>query len=219
MKSFLLLLLILSYQFGFAQNIIGHIPKKIDTSKKYVFYLHGAIVQQQGPNAVSDLFGPYEYQKILNTLASYGYEVISEVRAKGTEVEDYARKVSKQIDTLLQSGLSAKNIIVVGASLGAYMTIETAHLKLNKQIRYVVLGLCSDYVLGYFEKYNEELCGDFLSIYEKSDNKLSCNILLASKNCKTGYQEIELNMGNGHGFLYKPYPEWIDPLVEWINKK
>jgi hypothetical protein len=33
----------------------------------------------------------------------------------------------------------------------------------------------------------------------------------------SGYKEIKLSMNNGHGFLYKPYREWVHPLVKWIN--
>ncbi|MGH7452622.1 MAG: DUF1566 domain-containing protein, partial [bacterium] len=37
------------------------------------------------------------------------------------------------------------------------------------------------------------------------------------QDCISDYKEIKLNMNNGHGFLYKPYREWVHPLVKWIN--
>ena len=52
------------------QTISTVIPKKVDTSKKYLFYLHGGVVQEYGVNAVSKDYGPYEYVKILDTLAA-----------------------------------------------------------------------------------------------------------------------------------------------------
>ncbi len=126
-------------------------------------------------------------------------------------------RLSTQIDTLLNAGVLPENIIVVGASLGAYITIETANILKNRKINYAILGLCNEYNLNYYSKYRKELCGNFLSIYESSDQKASCDKLLTEQYCKSGYKEVRLNMGNGHGFLYKPYKEWVQPLVKWIN--
>lgn len=201
------------------QVTAGFIPKNIDTTKIFLFYLHGAIVQEEGPNAVSKDFGPYEYYRILDTFKSYGYYVISEARPKGTEGEKYGDKVARQVDTLLKSGVPATHIIVVGASQGAAMTIEAAYRIKNSQIKYVLLGLCSDYMIEYYLKYKKELCGNFLSIYESSDAHSSCDRLLMEQYCKSGYKEIRLNMGISHGFIYKPYKEWVSPIVQWINNK
>lgn len=201
------------------QTISTFIPRKVDASKKYLFYLHGAIVQEQGINAVSPDFGAYEYLNILDTLRSYGYNVISEARPKDTEEVKYAGKVSKQIDTLLHLGVAPENIIVVGASMGAYITIETANKLKNRKINYVIMALCNEYNLNFYSKYRKELCGNFLSIYESSDQKGPCDKLLMEQHCKSGYKEVRLDMGNGHGFIYKPYKEWILPLVQWINER
>lgn len=199
------------------QTISAFTPKRPDASQKYLFYLHGGIVQEQGINAVSPRFGPYEYLKILDTLRSHGFHVISEARPKGTEDLDYAIKVSKQIDTLMSRGVAPENIIVVGASQGAYIAIGVARRMKNSRISYAILALCSEYALDYFSKDSVALCGNFLSIYETSDSKGSCHKLLGDKRCKTGYTEISLSMGNGHGFIYKPYREWVLPLVQWAG--
>jgi len=199
------------------QTISTIIPKKVDPSKKYLFYLHGGVVQEYGVYAVSKDYGAYEYLKILDTLSSYGYIVISERRPKGTDEVEYAEKVSKQVDTLLKGGVAPENIIVVGASQGAYITIEAANMLKNQQIKYAVLAVCNEYNVNYYSKYNKELCGNFLSIYESSDHKGSCNKLLMEQHCKSGYEEVRLDMGNGHGFIFRPYQEWVHPLVKWIN--
>lgn len=62
-------------------------------------------------------------------------------------------------------------------------------------------------------------CGNILTIYEKSDpfgvsalerkNTSSCPI--------KHFQEIELNTGLGHGFLFKPLEEWIAPTIKWAH--
>lgn len=192
---------------------------EVKKTDKYLFYLHGAIVQEMGVNAVSEDFGAYEYLKIVNTFSEHNFKVISEARPKGTDVVGYAKKISSQIDTLLSKGVQPDHITVVGASQGAYIAIEAAHLQKNQKIRYVIMALCNDYNVNFYSQYSGELCGNFLSIYEASDQKLSCNRLLNNMTCKSGYEEIKLSMGNGHGFIFKPYPEWVTPIVKWINKK
>lgn len=204
---------------GHAQVAAKFVSPRINPEDRYLFYLHGGIVQDLGPNAVSPDYGPYLYYSILDSLKGRGFHVISEVRPKGTDVRIYANKLAKQIDTLLMNHVPPENITIVGASLGAYITIEAAHLLGNSRIKYVVMALCNEYNLNNYAKYQKNLCGNFLSIYEASDQKGSCNKLLLDKTCKSGYKEIQLNMGNGHGFIFKPYSEWINPLTKWIKQK
>jgi hypothetical protein len=30
---------------------------------------------------------------------------------------------------------------------------------------------------------------------------------------------FELDMGISHGFIFRPYPEWVHPLIKWIREK
>lgn len=191
------------------------IPRKADAPKKYLFYLPGGIVLAQGMHAVSPDFGPYEYLGILDTLRSYGYEVISEVGPNGTEEAMFADKVSKQIDSLLTLGVAPVKITVVGASLGAYITIDIAIRLKNSKINYAIMGMC--WPNTYKDYAAKDLCGNFLSIYESSDPHGSCLRLFDDKNCKPTVLEIRLDMKNSHGFIYKPYKEWVRPLVAWMN--
>ena len=197
------------------QTVNTNILNYIDTSKTYLFYLHGQIKIEHG-KGVSQYFGVYEYQRILDTFASYGYKVISEPRPIDADDDVYSVKVSKQIDTLLKAGVNPAKICVVGASLGAYITIDVAIRVNNKKIKYAILGMCQpDTYKSYLGK---ELCGNFLSIYEASDPHGSCSLLFEDKPCIKSFKEIKLNMNNSHAFLYKPYKEWVHPLVNWINK-
>lgn len=200
------------------QNITPRLPQNIDRNHKYLFYLHGGIVQEQGEDAVSKTFGKYEYRKILQTLHAKGFHVISEVRAKGTSELEYAAKVSLQIDTLEAAGVPLSSIVVVGASLGAYIALEVALMKKDPSIRYVLIGLCSDYAISHFSKPGNVFFGKFLSIYENTDSKGTCQSLFTAPANHGHFSELELNMGTGHGFLFKPYKEWVDPLVEWTKQ-
>ena len=199
-----------------AQTIRLSLPEKIDVSGKWLFYLHGAIVQDQGINAVSKDFGPYKYLDILDTLRSKGFYVISEARPKDTRPEDYAEKISKQIDSLIAAKVSAGNITIVGASSGAAITMQIAMKMKKPEINYVIMGLCWPYSSNDYQ--NKDFCGNFLSIYESSDPHGSCELVFTGRSCAL-FKEIKLNTGKSHGFLYQPYKEWVDPLVEWIKEK
>lgn len=212
-----IILLIASTASG--QSATTSLSGKIDPEKKYVFYLHGRIVQEQGAQAVSPRYGAYEYNRIVDTLQSYGYIVISEVRPKGTEMESYAVKIASQIDSLLRGGISPQNITVAGASMGAGIAIMVALKVKNGNVGYVVMGLCDEDTFTYFSQNNLVLCGDFLSVYEASDDFGSCRNLFVRNPCNAGFSEVQLNMGNGHGFIYRPYSEWVRPVVEWIKNR
>jgi hypothetical protein len=183
----------------------------------FVFYLHGGIVQEQGEDAVSDRFGRYEYRGIIQTLEAQGFVVLSEVRKKGTLESDYAKRIKLQIDSLYALGVAYNHIVVVGASQGAYIALETALLVRQEQLRYALLGLCSDYAVGYYKPHAKKIRGHFLSIYERTDNKGSCSEIFQKSSA--AFDEIELNLGVGHGFLFRPYEEWILPLSNWIKEE
>lgn len=221
MKEFILYLIffLINVSSLTAQSIDQSVPDSIDPEDTYLFYLHGGIIEAQGVNAVSKYYGAYKYLDILDTLSRHNFRVISEARPKGTDVKKYAAKVAGQVDTLLQAGVPQENIVILGASLGAYIAFEAAILIKNPGIRYAVLGLCSDYAVNYFSDYSDVLIGNFLSIYEHSDSKSSCQKIFENPSEDTLFKEIELNMGIDHSFLYKPYDEWVIPLVEWAHER
>lgn len=196
--------------------LTGNLSFAQSTSPKYVFYLHGAIVQQQGENAVSSAYGKYMYRAIVDSLKRNGFIVISEVRPKDASFDAYSGKVAVQVDSLLLTGVRPQNITVLGASVGAAMALEVAMITANRQINYALMGVCSD---SSPRKYQQKkICGNFFSVYESSDGPGSCKELLFNRSCVSGFKEVKLNLGNGHGFLYQPYKEWLHPLVQWINE-
>ena len=121
-----------------SQEISTSVPVKIDHKSKYIFYLHGRIVEEQGANAVSGVYGVYEYVKILEALKNRGFNVISEVRPRDTDPEKYIIKVSAQIDSLLKAKVPPQNITVIGASKGGYIAILLSSKLNNDKINYVI---------------------------------------------------------------------------------
>jgi len=186
-----------------------------------MFYLHGQIIEDQGPAAVSPVFGAYEYVAILEALRSHGFVVISEQRSGGTDVDTYAQKVLSQVRLLLNSNVPPGNITVVGASKGGYIAATVSHLLDDPMVNYVLMGVCHPNMVADWKRRQISLHGNVLAIRDAADDIAgSCQELF---DISTGKglgrsQEIVLEVGTGHGILYKPLDEWILPAVEWATR-
>jgi hypothetical protein len=198
-----------------AQAIYKGVPDKIDKKTGYLFYLHGRIVEIKGPRAVSPKYGAYEYEKILEALKDRGFIVISEVREKGTPVGQYAGKIASRVTALLEAGVPAGSITVVGASKGALIAMQTSTMLANKEINYVILAGCADAI---FHRFDIDLYGNILSIYDEKDELVgSCQKFIEKSSGVNKFKEIKLKIGTGHGIIYKPLKEWIDPTADWAG--
>jgi hypothetical protein len=185
-----------------------------------MFYLHGRIIEDQGLPAISPEYGEYEYTAILETLSAYGFEVISEQRPKDTDSLEYAERVTNQVTALLKAGVPAGNISVVGASKGAGIAIFVSHLLENREINFVLMGICDPVTLAELQQNQIFLHGNVLSIYDSADEVAgSCQELFSFSDGRgiSRHDEIVLNLGLGHGILYRPLEEWILPAVQWAK--
>lgn len=185
---------------------------------RYVFYLHGRIVEDMGREAVSPRFGAYLYDDIVHALASDGRQVISEVRPRGCDVSEYAQKVAAQIRFLRSAGVPAINITVVGASKGAGIAVLVSHELAEPGLRYVLLGTCSSGSVREMKSRDICITGHVLAIRDRSDELAgSCRAL--EDECRerglSSLAERVVELGNGHGLLYRPYPEWVTPTLQW----
>jgi hypothetical protein len=195
-------------------------PDSIDTTQRYMFSLHGKIIEDQGIPAVSPVYGEYEYEAILEKLSSSGFVVISEQRGKDTNSETYARRIVGQVTTLLNAGVPPKHITVVGASKGAGIAIYVSHYLENEEINFVIMGICHPDEVNYLEQEGIFLYGNVLSIFDAVDGYAgSCQDLFNFSEGKgiSRHDEIVLHVGTGHGILYKPLDEWITPLIQWAE--
>jgi hypothetical protein len=187
------------------------------SAQKYLFYLHGAIMEGQSGNAKSPSFGEYQYDAIIDTFKSAHFIVKSEIRKSNTEVASYAKEIAKQIDELLKKGVKANDITVVGASKGAVIAMYVSTFVKQRDMNFVFLAACND---GNFQSNPDiSFIGNILSIYEESDNIGESCIKFKDKASGTinHYKEIEINTGLQHGFLFKPIPDWIKPTIAWAN--
>jgi len=188
-----------------------------DANKPFLYYLHGRIIEDLGPdNALSERFGKYEYTKILKTFEDEGFNVISEPRPKNTDVEDYSKKVARQIREQIKNGVSPSKINVIGASKGSLIAMLISTNLKNKDVKFVIMANCNQFIQ---ENYKINLHGKILSIYEKTDT-VGGNSCEAIKTASTGiseFKEIRINTKLDHGFLFKPLKEWVEPAIDWAR--
>lgn len=196
-------------------NILSDVPDKPDNTNQYLFYLHGLIVEVAGIRPKSEEHGYYEYQMILEELAKEGFTVISEARQKDTQVIPYAQKVVSQVKKLLANGVLPGNIVIVGASKGGIISAYVSSMLQEKGIHYLFLA-------GLFEKCltdeNLKLYGNVLSIHDRSDKLSMTPGLYFQRSEGLGqFKEIVLTLDIGHGLIYQPHREWIDPFLKWLK--
>jgi hypothetical protein len=195
-------------------------PNSIDATKQYMFYLHGKIIEDQGIPAISPDYGEYKYEAILKRLNEYGFIVISEQRPKNTDDVEYAKRITEQVSELLDAGVPAKNITVVGASKGADIAIFVSHFLENEELNFVIMAICNPDEVEYLKQNQIFLYGNILSIYDSVDEFAgTCQELFSFSEGKgiSRHEEIVLSIGTGHGILYQPLDEWIIPTVQWAR--
>jgi hypothetical protein len=199
--------------------IFETIPSRIDATSRYLFYLHGAILEGTKGHAVSPKFGVYEYENILAAFAREGFTVISELRRKGTAPEKYAVKVASQVNELLKAGVPPERITIVGASRGGGIAMIASALVKNRDVNFVILASCAG--SRFFKNIDPDLYGNVLSIYDRDDDTGagSCERFVQQSSGINRHQEIVLTTGLGHGIVYHPSKNWLDPLFNWAASR
>lgn len=200
--------------------LLAAAPSPAPEAPRHLFYLHGRIVQQeQRARPVHPRFGAYELDAILDAFRGRGFVVHGGIRPKSSSVDAAAARVVVEIRGLLDAGVPAERIAVVGASMGAAIAIAAAAELGVPEVRYALLGAClSGSVADRAARGDKPPSGALLAIREKSDE--------TSEPCPawrddgdTGralrVRELVVDTGLAHGFLYRPLPEWFEPVVEW----
>ena len=193
-----------------------------DKDKPHLLYLHGRIVQEQQDRRPKHAqFGYYELDQIIDTFQKRGFVVSSELRPKGQTIAAAAGQVIDEVHGLIASGVPARRITVLGASMGSTIAL-VASLKLrNAELNFAVLGTCLALNVPLLvAEHGHGPIGHLLAIREKSDESVEpCPAWTddLSTRKRLVVREIVLDTGLRHGFLYRPLPEWVDPVVEWSS--
>lgn len=207
---------------SFLLLILADATAKADSRPKksnYLFFLHNKFTEDFPLQAVHQEYGRSEYLESLDVFRKAGFIVLSEKRAIGTDVFSYAKKIVKEIDSLLKSGVKPNHITVVGLSKGGYIAQLTSTLLANPEVNFVFIGSFREQDLTKMPQIN--FCGNILTIYDKSDEFGVSAIKRkeASKLKVTRFKELELNTNLKHGFLFKPLSEWVVPVINWGKRR
>jgi pimeloyl-ACP methyl ester carboxylesterase len=197
-----------------ASDVHDEPPRNPDPDGRYVFYLHGQIVQDQGPRPTHPQYGLYDYPLILETLASHGLVVISERRKPGTDREKYAKGIVKQVEKLIDRGVSPERITVLGFSAGGMIAIHASSMMPDTEVNFVIMASCADWM---YDAPDTRLHGRVLSVFEQSDFAYSCKALADRDPGPRDYRDLRINTGKKHGAFYLPDDAWVVPVVDWIK--
>lgn len=185
--------------------------------ERYIFFLHNRFIEEHELNELHPEFGRTEYNEIIAEFEKDGLKVISEKRNGNVNAREYAIGIVTQIDRLIKNGIEPNKITVVGTSKGGYIAQYVSTLANNPNLNFVFIASYRNSDIENIPEIN--YCGNILTIYEKSD-PFGVSALERSKTSSCGiinFKEIELNTGLGHGFLFKPLKDWIEPTIKWAN--
>jgi hypothetical protein len=191
---------------------------------RHVIYQHGRIIQeQQSARPQHPRYGFYELDGILEAFRKRGFVVSGEIRPRSVSPSDSADRVVEQIRRLIGSGVPADHITVVGASMGAYISLRASARLQNPAVGFCFLGACrKESVREVLAEEGKGPAGRLLFIREASD-ETSADCEPVKSEARLGVplvtREIVIDTGLSHGFLYRPLPEWLDPVVEWAKAR
>jgi hypothetical protein len=188
-----------------------------ENDDRFIFFLHNRFLEEHELNELHPEYGRTEYNEILAEFRKSGLKVISEKRNGNVNARDYAIGIVKQIDSLIKIGTESKKITIVGTSKGGYIAQYVSTLANNKDLNFVFIASFRNNDIQNIPEIN--YCGNILSIYEKSDPfGVSSLERKKNSNCEIKhFKEIELNTELGHGFLFRPLKEWIEPTIKWAK--
>jgi len=199
----------------YAGELYTDFPSDIDADAAYVIYSHGLIVEGENETPVHPSWGTYEFPAIKAALSrDASYHVVAHHRRANTKVAAYVEQLEGWVRRLVELGVSPQRITLVGFSRGGEITARTASRLKPLPINTVLLATCWEH--GVQDEPKISFSGRFLSIYETSDVALSCRKLATRSDALDEFEEIAISTGEQHGAFFRPRPEWVEPLLNWL---
>ena len=96
-------------------EVVDDVPAKIDPGARYLFHMHGWVVEEYGPAGAVKT--GYYWRWTVEAFADRGFVVISEARAH-TDIQLYALTVARPVARLRAAGVPSDHITVTGMSKG-----------------------------------------------------------------------------------------------------
>ena len=212
----------LTKSFIFCVILLSHFLSAKAAERKpdpdYIFFLHNKFLEENALDALHIEYGKSAYNEILDTFRKDGFVVFSEKRPAKTDVRKYALKVISQIDSLLNVGVKANHITIIGTSKGGYIAQYISTYMANPDLNFVFIGSFRNADITNYPEIN--FCGNILTIYEKSD-EYGVSALKRKENSTlkiNHFKEIELTTNLKHGFLYRNLDLWVNPCKMWARR-
>ncbi len=202
---------------SWSTTILDAPPESVSTSDKFVFYAHGYIVEGKDPKPINTKngWGVYDFPAIKQALSDKSYTLIAHHREKNTDPFAYAYELNKQVRSLVEKGVSARNITLIGFSRGSFISAIASDKLSDLEINTVILAGCGG--LTASKHTDIKVFGHVLSVYEQSDEAQSCAALHKRSTQTRSFNEIVINTGLEHGAFYKPMNEWVTPVKAWVK--
>lgn len=213
--------------FAAAGTLLTAAPDRPDLDAVYLFYMHGRGIDDGARGSAEN------HERAVRALAARNFVVISEHRRAGVrwkfpdDHEAYAHRIAAEVGRLLEAGVPAANIVVSGYSRGGTLALIVSALLNRADLRYVVIAGClSEYgqykaALPVFdERYAPRLSGRFLSLRDSGDEDFgSCAPLLGKASPSPAFEEVTLSTGRGHAAFAGVEVDWIQPIVDWAERR
>jgi hypothetical protein len=239
MSRRLIVLLVLAAMVGVAacasmsvhphREIFDDVPATIDPGARYLFHMHGWVVEEYGPAGA--VRTGYWWRWTIEALADRGFVVISEARPAHTDVQAYALTVARQVARLRAAGVPSDHITVTGMSKGGVITVLTTAAIADPNVRFVVLAGCprswENYIPTLFQAIGRGPQGRVLSMYDRNDSVMydmgpqgrddyapGCSRYFRNTPGLT-FKEMIFDDGRGHALFYTPDRLWVDRVVAW----
>jgi hypothetical protein len=87
---------------------------------------------------------PYNWSGIVKNFSNHGFSMISEVRDSGTTPRECAGHVAGQVKRLLAADVPPQRTTVAGHSKGGAITLITAALLQNPDIKFIDMASCGN---------------------------------------------------------------------------
>jgi pimeloyl-ACP methyl ester carboxylesterase len=200
-----------------AVELYRDFPERVKSDERYVIYSHGFIVEGTDPRPEHPQFGTYEFPAIKQALfEDGGFNLIAHHRPADTDIGEYVDTLASWIEELLEGGVPPSRITLIGFSRGAVLTAYASGRYEQVGLNTALMAICSDGAIRGGPPL--ALGGNFLSMYETSDAVGTCESLADGSPKLTSFREIAISTGRSHGAFFKPLPEWVQPLKEWISE-
>jgi hypothetical protein len=107
--------------------------------------------------------------------------------------------------------------------MGGGITLLAAARLQEPKLRFAVLGVClSENVRSFRASEGKAPAGRILAVRETSDEFTTPCPRWSSTMAPGTFltvREVILSTGLNHGFLYRPLPEWVEPVQDWATAR